>query len=87
MIENISTLLLHLSTINKDKTYTETYYDYPITINIECLEMNNNLILILIGSGIGWFLTGYNIAKFIKNKCFKRRNNEEILLLASHIEN
>ena len=87
MIENISTLLLHLAAINKDETYTETYYDTPITINIECLEMNNNLVLILIGSGIGWFLTGNNISKFIKNKCFNRRNNEEILLLASHIEN
>jgi hypothetical protein len=79
--QNISTLLLELAAINNENTI-----EYTGNIKINCLEINNNLIPLLLGSGIGWFLIGNILIKNIKKYCFKRNTvDDDILLMASHV--
>jgi len=79
--QNISTLLLELAAINNENTI-----EYTGNIKINCLEINNNLIPLLLGSGIGWFLIGNILIKNIKKNCFKRNTvDDDILLMASHV--
>ena len=86
-ITNVDDLLIKLA-----KTTTHTYDVYPIdkdvNININCLELNNSLLLIFIGSGIGWFFISDKILNLIKKYCCKKNINltsENSLVLASHV--
>ena len=82
--QNISTLLLELAAINNENTIE--YIGNTGNIKINCLEINNNLIPLLLGSGIGWFLIGNILIKNIKKYCFKRNTvDDDILLMASHV--
>jgi hypothetical protein len=79
--QNISTLLLELAAINNENTI-----EYTGNIKINCLEINNNLIPLFLGSGIGWFFIGNILIKNIKKYCFKRNTvDDDILLIASHV--
>jgi hypothetical protein len=84
---NVDDILIDLA-----KSDTQTFdinpYNENISININCLELNNNLLLIFVGSGIGWFFVSNKILNTIKNYCCKKfinRNNENNLVLAEHV--
>lgn len=84
---NVDDILIDLA-----KSDTQTFdinpYNENISININCLELNNNLLLIFVGSGIGWFFLSNKILNTIKKYCCKKfinRNNENNLVLAEHV--
>lgn len=62
------------------------YYDYNnIHIDINCVEVDNTLIMIFIGSGIGWFMISNKMLLFIKKYCCKKYRNNIDLIMAEHI--